>query len=143
MLPNRLTVAIRSKRRRIQPGPDQAEKNPARCRQNYRANFDFDSALDICQESGVRRLNRLAFSLLEVSESATQVKVGFNHQGELQASTQTANLQCDFSNRVNWKKIIQSERFFENRRFPIFVERNTQIQGSAIRPLKSLILNRV
>ena len=81
-------------------------------RQNYKANFDFDSALDICQESGVRRLNRLAFSLLEVSKSATQVKVGFNHQGELQASTQTANLQCYYSNRVNWKKIIQSQRFF-------------------------------
>ena len=87
----------------------------------------------------MRRLNRLAFSLLEVDKSATQVKVGLNH---VQASTQTANLQCDYSNPVNWKKIIQSQRFFENRRFPIFVERNTKIQGSAIRPLKSLIFNR-
>ena len=34
-----------------------------RSRQSYKANFDSDSVLDICQESGERRLNRLAFSL--------------------------------------------------------------------------------
>ena len=124
LLPNRLTVAIRSKRRRIQSGPDK----------NYRANFDFDSALDICQESGVRWLNRLVFSLLEVGRSATPVKVGFSHQGELQASTQTANLRCYYSNRVTWKKIIQSKRFFFKQKIlNFFLERTTKIQGSAMK----------
>ena len=114
LLPNRLTVAIRSKRRRIQPGPDQAEKNPARCRQNYRANFDFDSALDICQESGVRRLNRLVFSLWRLIKlSATQVKVGFNHQGENTVQLlQPGHLEKDYPTPTFVFKTEDSQSFF-------------------------------
>ena len=115
LLPNRLTVAIRSKRRRIQSGPDK----------NYRANFDFDSALDICQESGVRRLNRLVFSLWRLIKAQLKRKLG---------SIIKARIQCNYSNRVTWKKIIQSQRLFLKQKIlNFFLERTTKIQGSAMK----------
>ena len=51
----------------------------------------------------MRRLNRLVFSLWRLIKAQLKWKLG---------SIIKARIQCNYSNRVTWKKIIQSQRLF-------------------------------
>ena len=73
----------------------------------------------------MRRLNRLVFSPLEVDKSATQVKVGFNHQGENTVQLlQPGHLEKDYPTPTFVFKTEDSQ---------FFLERTTKIQGSAMK----------
>ena len=53
--------------------------------------------------------------------------------------------QCDFSNRGNWNKIMQSQRVLKTKGsqffFFFFGKRANKIQDSAMQPLKTLVLD--
>ena len=48
--------------------------------------------------------------------------------------------QCDYSNRGNWNKIMQAQRFLKTKgsEFFFFGKRTNKIQDSAMKPLKTL-----
>ena len=49
-------------------------------------------------------------------------------------------LQCDYSNRGTWKKIVQSQRFLKTKDSQVifFGERTNKIQNTIMQPLKTL-----